>query len=145
MKMKIPQMEDPDLNVASLIDMVFLLLVYFMATASLQRSEADLGIRLPGMLAQAQAVDMPDEQIIEIKESGHVILNGRPFDRPESQELPELVGTLIRYRQSCEANRAEALITIGADDGSRHQRVIDVMNACAMAGIRNVTFSAAGE
>jgi biopolymer transport protein ExbD len=144
MKLAIPEYEEPDLNVASLIDMVFLLLVYFMASASLQKSEADLGIRLPGMVAQAQAVDMPDEQIIEIKESGHVILNGRPFDRPESQELPELVATLLRYRQSCEANRSEALITISADDNTVQQRVIDVMNACAVAKIRNVTFAAGG-
>ena len=49
MKLHMEQMERPSINVASLIDMVFLLLVYFMVAASLQRSEADLGIRLPDM------------------------------------------------------------------------------------------------
>lgn len=145
MKLPIPDSEDPDVSVAPLIDMVFLLLVYFMATASLVKSEADLGIRLPGMLAQAQSVDLPDEQTLEVRASGHVILNGRDFDSPESTELPALVGTLVRYRLSSEAAGNPPLITIMADDDARHQRVIDVMNACAAAGVSNVSFSLSGD
>ena len=145
MKLPIPQMEDPDLNVASLIDMVFLLLVYFMATASLIQSEADLGIRLPGMLAQARTVDLPDEQILEVRETGHVILNGRETDSPDSPELPGLTSTLVRYRLSSKAAGNEPLITIQADDNAVQQRVIDVMNACAAAGIKGVTFGAGAE
>ncbi len=144
MKLPIPDMEDPEINVASLIDMVFLLLVYFMATASLIRSEADLGVRLPGMLAQARAVDLPDEQIIEVRDTGHVILNDREFDSPDSPELPGLTATLVRYRLSSTAAGNEPLITIQADDNARQQRVIDVMNACAAAGIKGVTFGISG-
>ena len=145
MRIRRDELDEPDINVAALIDMVFLLLVYFMATASLVRSEADLGIRLPGLLKQARAVEMPDEQMIEVRETGRVLLNSREFDAPGSSALPELVAMLIRYRQAAEAAGNEALITIGADDGARHQRVIDVMNACARAGIEQVTFSMGGE
>jgi len=134
--------DDPQLTIASLIDMVFLLLIYFMSSASLVKSEADLGIRLPGMLAQAQAVELPDEQMIEIRENGRVILNDREYDSPDSQELPELVALLIRYRLSSEAAGNEPMVTIWADDNVTHQRTIDVMNACAQAGIKNVTFTA---
>ena len=141
MKLKAPGMEDPDINVASLIDMVFLLLVYFMVTASLVKSEADLGIRLPGMVSQAESVDLPDEQIIEVKATGHVILNWRDFDRPDDPQLPQLVSTLTRYRLSADAAKVKPLVTITADDETLHQRVIDVMNACAQAGITGVTFS----
>lgn len=142
MKIAGQAMEDPDINVAPLIDMVFLLLVYFMAVATLVRSEADLGIRLPGMLAQAETVDMTDEQMIEVRETGRVFLNQREYDTPDSTELPELVHLLARYRMASEAARAEPMITIWAEDRARHQRVIDVMNACAAAGITNVTFTA---
>lgn len=150
MKMDLPEMENPDLNVSSLIDMVFLLLVYFISTCTLVRSEGDLGIKLPGMLAQAEAVDMPDEQIIEIQESGAVFLNGREFDRAartdkEQHELPELASTLVKYRLACTAAKTEAMVTISAADEVKHQRVIDVMNTCAMAGIKNVTFGAVTE
>ncbi len=144
--MKFPtfEIEDPDINVSSLIDMVFLLLSYFIVSASLVRSEADLGIRLPGMLAQAQTVDMADEQIIEIRDTGRVVLNGLEYDSPDSTELPQLVQVLTRYRLASEAARAEPMITLQPDDKARHQRVVDVMNACARAGIKNVTFAAGG-
>ncbi|MFO7534327.1 MAG: biopolymer transporter ExbD [Kiritimatiellia bacterium] len=145
MKLPVPEMEDPEINVASLIDMVFLLLVYFMATASLVKSEADLGIRLPGMLAQARTVDLPDEQILEVREGGHVILNGREYDDPNSSDLPALAATLVRYRLSSTAAGNEPMITIQADDNARQQRVIDVMNACAVAGIKGVTFGLSGD
>ena len=145
MKMAQSAIEDPEINVAPLIDMVFLLLVYFMAVASFIRSEADLGIRLPGMVAQAETVDMTDEQMIEVRETGRVFLNQREFDSPDSTELPELVTLLVRYRLASEAARTEPMITIWAEDEARHQRVIDVMNACAAAGITNVTFTATSE
>ena len=145
MKMHMESMEDPSIDVSSLIDMVFLLLVYFIVTASLQKSEADLGIRLPGMVAAAQQVDLPDEQMIEIRATGHVVLNDLVFDTPESTNLPELVATLTRYRLSSEQSQNVAMVTLAAEDEALHQRVIDVMNACATAGIKNVTFSMSEE
>ena len=146
MKITMPKPDDPQLDVAPLIDMVFLLLVYFMVTASLIKSEADLGIRLPGMVEQADSVDMPDEQIVEITATGAVFLNGRQFDSPTSPtsaDLPELQATLMRYRAASRADKNKAMVTIMANDETKQQRVIDVMNACAAAGIKNVTFSAA--
>ena len=125
--------------------MVFLLLVYFMVTASLVRSEGDLGIKLPGIVQQAASVDMPDEQIIEVRSTGQIFLNDREFGAHDQQDLPNLVSVLERYQLSSDASRNKALITIWADDKSRHQRVIDVLNACADAGIENVTFTASME
>lgn len=145
MKIRPPEMEDADLDITPMIDMTFLLLVYFMSTASLMKSEADLGIRLPGVLAQAMTVDMPDEQIVEITANGDVFLNGRRFDDAVNTELPELTATLVRYRLAATANRSEAMVTIAAVDDALHQRVVDVMNACAAAGIRNVTFAATAD
>lgn len=145
MKLNMESMEEPAINIASLIDLVFLLLVYFMVAASLQKSEADLSIRLPGMVAQKQSVEMPDEQLIEVRESGHVILNEQQYDSPDSMDLPNLVAMLTRYRLACQASKIPAMITIMADDGTRHQRVVDVMNACANAQIKNVTFNTSGE
>lgn len=141
MKIGLPTEDAPDLPISALIDMVFLLLVYFMVTASLVKSEGDLGIRLPGVVRQAQTVDMPDEQVIEVRETGQVFLNGREFGRHDSQDLTELVDTLGRYRAASDASKNKALITIWAHNKSKHQRVIDVMNACAGAGIENVTFA----
>jgi biopolymer transport protein ExbD len=51
----------------------------------------------------------------------------------------------MRFKESVEANKSEALITVDAADGSEHQRIVDVLNACARAGIRGVTFAASEE
>lgn len=145
MKLRVPEMEEPELMLAPLIDMTFLLLIYFLCTCSLIAPEADLGIRLPGMLTQALTVDMPDEQIIEIRAGGQIFLNGREFDVKSDSDLPELTATLKRYKLSSDAARAESLVTIAAEDDVRHQRVIDVMNACAAAKIKNVSFMTGSE
>jgi biopolymer transport protein ExbD len=125
--------------------MTFLLLIYFMVSATLHRSEADLGIRLPGMVQQAKEVEMTDEQTVEIQKTGRIVLNGQEYDAPDNVELPELIATLVRYRLASEASKNPPLITIWAEDDALHQRVIDVMNACATAGIKNVTFTASAE
>jgi biopolymer transport protein ExbD len=145
MNLNLQEMDEPELDVTSLIDLVFLLLVFFMVTCSLVKSEGDLGIQLPGMIAQAESVDMPDEQIIEIKKNGRIYLNDREFDSFDAEELPMLVKTLERYNAASIASKNKALITISADDDARHQRVIDVMNACAAAKITNITFAGASE
>ena len=116
MKLEAIPADEPALNVSSLIDMVFLLLVYFMATCSLVKSEGDLGIRLPGMVQHAVAVDMPDEQMIEVRADNRVYLNGREFGSHDSQELPDLVGVLLKYRAASAASGNKALITVAAED-----------------------------
>jgi biopolymer transport protein ExbD len=83
-----PSKEDEDFQMAPIIDCVFLLLIYFMLTTTLLKTEADLGIQLPGTVRQAVALKMPDEQIIEIHPDGGVILNGLAFDTPGSREMP---------------------------------------------------------
>jgi biopolymer transport protein ExbD len=140
MKFTPPPEPEPELDIASLIDMVFLLLMYFMVTASLVKSEGDLGIRLPGVVQQAVTVDLPDEQIIEVREDHRVLLNGREYGHHDSPDLPQLVTTLSRFRIASDASGNKALITIAAENKTKHQRVIDVMNACAAAGIESITF-----
>ena len=141
MKLKLPVEEEPELSISPLIDMTFLLLIYFICTCTLITPEADLGIRLPGMVAQATTVDMPDEQIIEVRHNGQVVLNDKEYDKPSSQDLPELQRVLRSYKAASEASGNQALVTIWAEDDTEHQRVIDVMNACAAAKIKDVSFA----
>lgn len=145
MKFRLPVESEPELDMAPLIDMTFLLLIYFICTCTLITPEGDLSIRLPGMVAQATAVDMPDEQMIEVRKTGEVYLNDRAFDSATSTDLPELVATLTRYRLSAEASGNKAMITIMAEGDTAHQRVIDIMNACAAAKLKDVSFAGTAE
>lgn len=128
-----------------MIDCVFLLLIFFMVTSTFNRQEADISFSLPGTAAQEDSVEIPDEQIIEIAGTGQVLLNDLEYDSSGTSEMPELVDTLRRFRQTAEANRSSAMVTIAPADDVKQQRVVDVLNACAQALISNVTFAVEGD
>ena len=129
--------EEARIDLTPMIDTVMFLLIFFMVSTRLGQTETDLGITLPGMMEASGPVDMPDEQIIEVDAKGTVSLNGRVY---EGKQMNDLVQTLVRYRLSSQASQNKYMITIQADDGANYERVIDVMNACAGAGIKDVTF-----
>ena len=133
-----------EMQMGPMIDMVFLLLVFFMVSAKPIKQESDIDIGLPGTVAQEESVDIPDEQKILIDPVGQVVLNDLPVDDPASKELPTLLRTLKRFKESADANRSDALVTIDAHDDAQHQRIVDVLNVVAQAGITGVTFSDQG-
>ena len=64
-----------EMQMGPMIDMVFLLLVFFMVTAKPTKPESDIKMTLPGSVSQETSVDLPDEQRIQIEAGGQVILN----------------------------------------------------------------------
>lgn len=134
-----------EMQMGPMIDMVFLLLVFFMVTARPVQQESDIVLGLPGAVAQTEAVDIPDEQRIVILADGQVVMNEMEFDAPADRELPELVATLTRFKQAADNARTDAMVTLAPADDARHQRIVDVLNACARAGITGVTFAAPGD
>ena len=132
-------------DMTPMIDCVFLLLVFFMVSTTFNKQEADISFALPGTAEQSDSVDIPDEQIIQITENGNVFLNDLEYDAPGDADMPELVKTLILFRQTADANKVPAMITIAPEDNVKQQRVVDVLNACTAAKIANVTFAVGGE
>jgi biopolymer transport protein ExbD len=134
-----------EMQMGPMIDMVFLLLVFFMVTAKPIKQESDISLGLPGTVAAEEAVDLPDEQRIRIEDDGTILLNDAIFGDPADSKLDTLVATLKRFKESADANKNEALVTLDAADGTNHQRIVDVLNACARADITGVTFSDSAE
>ena len=130
-----------EMQMGPMIDMVFLLLVFFMVTAKPVKQESDISLGLPGTVAAEEAIELPDEQRIRIEEDGSVVLNDSVLGVPADSTLAELVATLKRFKESADANKADALVTLDAADGTNHQRIVDVLNACAKADIGGVTFA----
>ena len=130
-----------EMQMGPMIDMVFLLLVFFMVTAKPIKQESDISLGLPGTVTAEEAVDLPDEQRIRIEDDGSIVLNDSVLAPAADTNLKELVAILQRFKESSEANQSEALVTLDAADGTNHQRIVDVLNACARASITGVTFS----
>ena len=137
---KFLQTEDK-VDITPMIDVVFLLLVYFMFLPLQQ--EADIGIRLPSNTPpQTKNLDLPNEHIIDIFPNGLVLLNGAPMDSADSRNMPRLTTTLTRLRLSSDRIDADTVVKIQADPDSPHQRSMDVLNACSKAEINKVSFAA---
>lgn len=133
--------EKVSIPIAPMIDCVFLLLIYFMVSSTLQRQEADISFQLPGTVEQEEPLDMPDEQIIEITNEGQVIVNDYSYDTPASPRFIELASMLKRFQEAATANQVEALVTVAPADGTAHQSIVKVMDAISLAGIKGVNFS----
>ena len=145
MKLKFKDNVKANVDMTPMIDCVFLLLVFFMVSTTFNKREADISFALPGTAEQSDSVEIPDEQIIQITAAGNVFLNDLEYDKPTDPDMPELVKTLILFRQTAEANKVPAMITIAPEDDVKQQRVVDVLNACTAAKIANVTFAVGGE
>jgi len=128
-------------QIAPMIDVVFVVLVFFMSLTAAIKIEAELNTKLPGNATTSASVDFPDEQTIAIEASGQVLLNDAPFDTPGDSGLPALTNTLMRLKQNSDNAQTKLLVTIASDPKAPYYRTIDVLNALAAATIDNVTFT----
>ena len=132
-------------QIAPMIDVVFVIMLFFMVMAGAVRVENELNTTLPGSTESSCATDFVDEIIISISESGEVALNDEPFDSPESRELPKLRDTLMRLKQNADNARTPAVVTVVSDPNAKYSRTVDVLDVLSQAKIETVTFSVSDE
>lgn len=131
-----------ELQIAPLVDLVFLLLIFFLVQPRhVQETEKGLGLRLPGTVVQAEAVPLPAVERIAIDAAGRVTLNALPVGEAGDRSLPRLRAILARFKEACDADKSPAKITVDADDRAVHQRLADVLDACAGSGIGAVALA----
>lgn len=128
-------------QIAPMIDVVFVVLVFFMSLTAAIKIEAELNTKLPGGATTSASVEFPDEQTITIEPDGQVLLNDAPFDAPNNPALPTLTDTLMRLKANADNARTKLLVTIASDPKAPYYRTIDVLNALAAASVSNVTFT----
>ena len=133
--------DKPEIPIAPLIDAVFLLLIYFMVTSSLEKQEADISFELPGTVEQEEPVELPDEQVIEIRDDGQIVVNEYSYDSPNARRLIELQAMLTRLQEASEANKTTTQVTISPAPRTKHAVIVRVMDAVSAAGITGVNFA----
>lgn len=123
-------------QIAPMLDVLFVLLLFFMVSAGAQRHEATISTQLPG---GQPGNDIPVK--VELDAGGQVTINGQSVDGPTGHALPETVNRL----KNIMADNPKQPVVLIPDNSARHQRVVDVLNACAAAGIKNLAFGASSE
>ena len=128
-----------ELQIAPLIDVVFLLLIYFMVTASLIKKEGDISFILPASVPPTKMIDIPVEALIFILEDGTVEMDGLRFSATDLA-LDELSIQVAGLREIATSQQSPFSVTLTPHERARHARIIDVMDACAAAGAKNLSF-----
>lgn len=129
-------------QIAPMIDVVFVIMLYFMVMAGAVQVENAHNTKLPGTIESSNPTSLPDEIAIRIEDDGQVYLNDDPLDTPEAKVLGELARNLMQLKQSSEASKSELLVTIYANEQAKYERVVDVLDALSISRITNVTFQA---
>ena len=131
--------EDGDIGfqIAPMVDVVFVLMLYFMACVGAQVKEKELNISLPsGATSTSSAPKTPI--VIDISPEGQVSMNSTQYGAPTDKNLTALREWL---KSSIEQFGGEDPVIIRPASETRHERIIEVLNAAAAAGVKNLTFS----
>jgi biopolymer transport protein ExbD len=124
---------EPDVNLTPLIDVVFLLLIFFMVSTSFVR-QSQITIRLPEAESTAMVEEPPEKIDIMITDQGTYLVNGRELinNRPE---------TIRNALQRVSGGNTDLPLTISADANARHQHVVTAMDVAGRLGFVRISIA----
>ena len=131
-------------QIAPMIDVVFVIMLFFMVMAGTIKVENHLVSNLPGVV-ESDNVEFVDETIISVAEDGEIALNDEPMDNRTSKAMPMLKGALRRLKQNSVAAGNKMVVTIVSEPQAKYDRVIDALNALTANAITDVTFTVSDE
>ena len=121
--------EDLVQSLAPMIDVVFLLLIFFMVATTFVEREKEMGIDLPTAQSGEEASFDAEEIVINLLEEGRIRLNGEDVS-------PERLDQLLA---GAAAVNPETPVTIRGDRMVHHEAIVGVMDACGVAGLSNLS------
>lgn len=130
-----------ELQIAPLIDVCFLLLFFFLATASPNSSQSHIDTAIANVGITDQNIPPIEAQTIQILDNGQVLWNEAVIGRAESGDLPLLSSSLRRLKSIADRSRSSVSIVISPADKAPYQRIIDVMAACRKSGVTDITLA----
>jgi biopolymer transport protein ExbD len=132
-KLSLRARTQPEVNLTSLIDVVFLLLIFFMVSTSFVK-QSQIKINLP-QADISVTVEEPAEQIdIMIMSTGTFLVNGRELinNRPE---------TIRNALQKVSDGNSRLPLTISADANAKHQHVVTAMDVAGRLGFTQISIA----
>jgi biopolymer transport protein ExbD len=125
-------LEDPAINLTPLIDVVFLLLIFFMVTTTFTR-DTRLSVNLPE--ADANQGEMLVDQIeVTVSEAGRYSVNGDVLSNSQASTLSDAI------LQRAQGDRSRPVLLV-ADAEASHQSVVTAMDAIGRAGFSRLSIA----
>ena len=133
MRLSLRARSEPEVNLTSLIDVVLLLLIFFMVSTSIVK-KSRIAIRLPAVDSAAIVEDTRLQIDIMITETGTYLVNGRELinNRPE---------TIRNALQRVSGGDNSLPLTISADANAKHQHVVTAMDVAGRLGFVHINIA----
>jgi biopolymer transport protein ExbD len=131
MKFSSRQPEPANMQLAPMIDIVFLLLIFFIVTWQFTKSETELSVSVPTAQEGADPERQRGEIVINILANGMIKIEGTSVDLPQ----------LLKKLASIAAQYENQPVRIRGDGGVAYQRIVEVIDTCQKAGIWNISFA----
>ena len=127
------QFHHPGIQLAPLVDVLLLLLIFFLLTWNAARNENELDVKVPKASAAKEKSAPVGDVVVNVKADGNVVVNRRTLN---TTELTDLLKSLV-------ALNSEQAVIIRGDETGAYKNIIGVLNICTDAGITNVAFATA--
>ena len=137
MRLSLRTKPQPEVNLTSLIDVVLLLLIFFMVSTSFVK-QSQITISLPQADSAAIIEEQPQQIDIMITETGTFLINNRELinSRPE---------TIRNALQKISGGNNALPLTISADASARHQDVVTAMDVAGRLGFTQISIATVNE
>lgn len=125
--------QHPGIQLAPLVDVLMLLLIFFLLTWNAARNENELDVKIPKASEAKERTAPIGDVVVNVKEDGSVVVNRRTLN---GAELREMLQNLVQL------DRDQAVVIRGDQEGA-YRHVVEVLNICSAAGVTNVAFATA--
>lgn len=123
----------PGIQLAPLVDVLLLLLIFFLLTWNAARTENELDVKVPKAAAAKEKAAPIGDVVVNVKTDGTVVVNRRTLTGPE---LTELLKNLVQLNP-------EQAVVIRGDETGAYKNIVNVLNICTESGVTNVAFATA--
>ena len=123
----------PGIQLAPLVDVLLLLLIFFLLTWNAARNENELDVKVPKASAAKEKTAPIGDVVVNVKADGNVVVNRRTLT---PQDLTDLLKGLVQLN-------AEQAVVIRGDEAGAYRNIVNVLNICTQAGVTNVAFATA--
>ncbi len=137
MKLSVRPRAQPEVNLTSLIDVVLLLLIFFMVSTSFVK-QSSITIRLPETETTAIVEKVPEQIDIMITEAGTYLVNGRELVNGQ----PATIRNALRQVSGGDSSLP---LTISADANTNHQNVVTAMDVAGRLGFTKINIATVNE
>ena len=126
-------------QLAPMIDIVFLLLIFFLVTYQITEQEKDTRVSVPSSTQGAETARVANEIVVNVTKDGQITISGEVYTLPQLREKMERIVEASEIANTGGADRQPVRIRCDAD--GRNQTLIEDMDEIQKAGIYNIGFA----